>query len=38
MKDDKIYIYNWYCYDPDFVRKRLRSKSSYYYRKAFINS
>ena len=38
MKYDPFNIYNWYCYDPDFVRKRLRSKSRYYYRKVLNNS
>ena len=31
MKYDPINIYNWYCYDPDWVRKRYRSKSIYHY-------
>ena len=35
MKYDADNIYNWYCYDPDFVRKRLRSKPTYNYRKIF---
>ena len=38
MKDDKkICIYNWYCYDPDWVRKRYRSKSIYNYCKTYVN-
>jgi hypothetical protein len=33
MKYDPINFYSWYCYDPERVRKRLRFKPSYYYRK-----
>ena len=29
MKYDSTNIYNYYCYDPDWVRKRYRSKSIY---------
>ena len=35
MKDDKDNYYAWYCYDPDFVRKRFRFKPGYYYRKIY---
>ena len=37
MKYDPFNIYSWYCYDPDWVRKRYRSKSIYYNCKAYAN-
>ena len=33
MKNYEDNIYNYYCYDPDRVRKRYRYKSIFYYSK-----